>query len=238
MQLWVIFRRWWWLTAIPIVITLVFSIPSIPSALFPPETYGASIRFSAAAPPDAENELAAATDPLARSGTYEDTAYVPWLASEYLVVNLPPWITSTSFANEVSLALAAEGIDIAPDDVKAAFNADSVRSILTVYYGWDDEAELEAIAAASIWVLQNQTVRYFAQLEAEPAQIIALDEVNVVPTAPPLTSRLRPFITIFIGIVAGIGLVLLADYTDNSIRDEKSLKALDIPVLGHVPRHD
>ena len=234
--IWIVIKRWWWLAVIPTTITVLFALPAVPAAISPPETYGAAIRFSAAAPPDAENALAASNDPLARSGTYEDTAYVPWLASEYLVVNLPAWITSSSFAAEVSAELANNGVEISADDVQAAFVADGVRSILTVYYGWDDQTELEQIAAASITVLQNQTMTYFAQLEAEPAQIIPLDEVEVVRTAPPITARLRPFITIIIGFAAGIGLMFLADYLDDIVRDDTPLHQLDIPVLGYVPR--
>jgi hypothetical protein len=235
-DIWHQLRRWWWLIAIPTVITILFALPSIPGAISPPETYGATIRFSAAAPPDAENALAAASDELARSGTYEDTSYVPWLASEYLVVNMPAWITSSSFAREVSERLAADGVDIPADDLRPALNADSVRSTLTVYYGWDDETELEAIAAASVDVLQTETVTYFPQLATEPAIIIPFDDVDVVQTAPPITARLQPFVTILVGIAAGIGLAVLAAFTDNTVRDRDDLEQLAIPVLGDVPR--
>lgn len=236
-DIWQLFRRWWWLIAIPTVITTLFALPSVPSVVSPPETYGATIRFSAAAPPDAENALAAANDALARSGTYEDTSYVPWLASEYLVVNIPAWVTSSSFATEVSLQLAENDVDISADDLRPAFNADGVRSILTVYYGWDDEAELEAITAASIVVLQTKTPEYFPQLATEPAIIVPLDaDIEVVRTAPPITARLRPFITIVIGSIAGVGLAVLAAYTDNTIHERRDLEQLALPVLGDVPK--
>lgn len=236
-ELWTLARRWWWLVAIPTVITTLAALPAIAGAISPPETYGATIRFSAAAPPDSENVLAAATDPLARSGTYEDTAYVPWLASEYLVVNMPAWITSSSFTAEVEAVLAANGHTIDTDDLGAAFNADAVRSTLTVYYGWDNEAELEAIAAASVEVLQTRTPDYFPQLATEPALIIPLDEADIVRTAPPITARIRPFIQIVIGLAAGLGLAVMAIYTDDTVRQRNDLETLELAVLGHVPRH-
>ncbi len=232
--LWKIVRRWWWLVAIPTVITMVWALPALPDALAPPETYGATLRFSAAAPPDAENALAAASDPLARSGTYEDTAYVPWLASEYLVVNLPQWVTSSRFATAVSEELTSNGVEIDAEDLRPAFNADSSRSILVVYFGWDDEVELEQIIEASITVLQNQNQDYFPQLATEPAIITPLDEIDVVNTAPPLTTRFRPFLRVFVGLIAGLGLAFLVEYLDDTVRTADDLA--DITVLGTIPR--
>ncbi|NDJ86460.1 MAG: hypothetical protein GYB66_11280 [Chloroflexi bacterium] len=234
--IWKTLRRRWWLIAIPTAITLLWALPALPDAVAPPETYGSTLRFSAAAPPQESNAEAAANDPLARSGTYEDTAYVPWLASEYLVVNLPQWITGSEFANEVSQTLAERGVDISSEDLEAAFSADSSRSILFVYLGWDDEDELEQIAAATIEVLQASNQRYFPQLALQAAAIQPLDEIDIVRTMPPFTSRLQPFIRIFIGLAAGLALAFLADYLDDSIREADELEALEIPVLGTIPR--
>ncbi|PJF44946.1 MAG: hypothetical protein CUN55_01370 [Phototrophicales bacterium] len=227
--------RWWWLVLIPTIIALIASLPSVPTSLRPPHTYGATIRFSAAAPPTAMNELAAANDNLARSGTYEDTAYVPWLASEYLVVNLPQWVTSSRFANAVSEELAKQGFNIDAKDVQAAFNADGARSIFVVYYGWDNEPELEAIINASIVVLQTRTSEVFPQLATEPAMIIPLDDIHIVSTAPSITARLRPFIQVLIGLLAGIGLAYLAAYLDNYIHNKHDLETLELSVLGEIP---
>ncbi len=234
--LWNILRRRWWLIMIPTVVTLLWTLPTVPDAISPPETYGATLRFSAAAPPDSENELAAATDGLPRSGTYEDTAYVPWLASEYLVVNLPQWVTSSSFATEVSELLATQDINISADDLRPAFAADSARSIFVVYLGWDDEQELEHIAAATITVLQTRNQQYFPQLATEPAIITPFDDVEVVRTTPPLTNRFNPFIRVFLGLAAGVGLAFLADYLDDTVRDTSDLDQLDLAIMGSIPR--
>lgn len=228
--------RYWWLIAIPTAITLLASVPALPAAIAPPETYGGTIRFSAAAPPSAANELAAADDNLARSGTYEDTSYVPWLASEYLVVNLPQWVTSSSFATAVSEALATQGLDISADDLRPAFGADGARSVFVVYYGWDDESELAQIMAASITVLQTRAADVFPQLATEPAVITPLDDIDVAQTTPPLTARLRPFIQIIIGLIAGVGLAYLAAYLDDGIHSRREIEQLGISLLGEIPR--
>lgn len=233
---WQLIKRWWYLILIPMGMALLWSLPAIPDAISPPETYGASIRFSAAAPPDATHAIAADTDNLPRSGTYEDTAYVPWLASEYVVVNLPQWVTSASFAEEVSAELAANGLEISAEDVRRAFAADSARSILVVYFGWDDESELTAIAEATIKVLQERNQTYFPQFANAPAQIIPLDDVDVNQTVPPLSTRLNPFIRIILGLAAGIGLATLAAYLDDRIYGETDLRKLDIDVLASIPQ--
>jgi capsular polysaccharide biosynthesis protein len=233
-QLWQVFRRWWFLIVIPTAIALLWSLPALPNAVSPPETYGGSIRFTAAAPPSEANAIAAETDSLPRSGTYEDTAYVPWLASEYVVVNLQRWVTSSSFAEEVSLVLDEQGLDIAADDVQQSFAADSARSILTVFFGWDDEAELEAIMQASIEVLQERNQSYFPQFASQPAEVVPLDDVEVVHTVPPITTRLNPFIRMLLGTTVGVGLAALASYLDDRIYDIGDIE--DLPVLASIPR--
>lgn len=235
LTLWKFVRRRWWLIAIPAAIALLWSLPAIPDAISPPETYGATIRFTAAAPPDAANATAVPEN--STSGTYEDTAYVPWLASEYVVVNMPQWVTSSNFANEVSDALKNDfNLDISADDLRPAFAADSARSIFVVYFGWDNKAELEKIAAATISVLQTRNQHYFPQFAYAPAQIVPLDEIDVVRTVPPMTTRLNPVIRILIGLAAGLGLAALAEYLDDSVREKAELEQIGLEVLGVIPR--
>lgn len=231
---WQVLRRRLWIILIPLLITLVFSLPALPDAISPPETYGASMRFTAAAPPEITNAIAAEQNDQ-RSGTYEDTAYVPWLASEYVVVNLPSWVTSSSFAREVSLVLAQDGWEIDTDELRRAFASDSARSILTIYFGWDNETELEKIAAATVTVLQTRNQDYFPQFGTAPAQIVPLDEVEVVRTSPPIFDRLRPFIQIALALAAGLLLAFLADYLDDSVRDTDDLEKIGLNVIGSIP---
>ena len=92
-----VLRRRWWLVLLPVIVAFIVLIPALPGILNPAESYQVAMRFTAAAPAD---EI---TD-------YEDSVYVPWLASEYMVVNLPQWVTSDSFAREVSAELVSGGI--------------------------------------------------------------------------------------------------------------------------------
>jgi capsular polysaccharide biosynthesis protein len=225
--LWHMLKRRWWLIALPFGVALILTLPALKNVVAPPVTYLVQIRLTAAAPPDAQIE--GVTTP------YEDTVYVPLLASEYVVVNLPHWITSDRFADEVSQILGAQNINIKGEDLRPAFAADSFRSILTLYVGWDDEAEIRAIAAAAVEVLQTRNQTYFPQFAAAPVQVVALDDVRVAEAAPPITTRIMPMLRIVMGLAAGIGLAVLAEYLDNNIRSRSDVESLGLTVLAEIP---
>jgi capsular polysaccharide biosynthesis protein len=225
--LWPMVRRRWWLIAIPAVVALIVTLPSLKNVVSPPVSYLVQMRLTAAAPPDAE--VPGVTTP------YEDTVYVPLLASEYVVVNMPPWIGSDRFAEEVSQVLAAQGTDIPASDLSGAFIADSFRSILTLYVVWDNPDEIQAIAEAAVTVLQTRNQTYFPQFAAAPVEVVPLDDPEVSQLAPPITARVGPLIRILVGLAAGVGLAVLAEYLDTSIRARADLEALGLTVLAEIP---
>jgi hypothetical protein len=231
-------QRYGYIIAIPTLLALIWSAPAIWDAAFPPERYQVVIEFSVAAPPDAENIIAADEDALPRSGTYEDTSYVPWIASEFVVLNLPSWVTGSQFAALVSEYLGQQGSAISADEIHDAISADNAYSTMTVYFEGDNRAVLEAIADASITVLQTRHQEYFPQLALQPAQIVPLDEVEAQSISPPITTRLQPFIRVGLGVGVGLGLAMLAAYVDDRIYAQDDLEALDIVVVATIPREN
>lgn len=226
--LWQVVKRRWWLMAIPPLVALVLTLPLLKNIVSPDVSYSVAMRLTAAAPPDAE--LEGVVTP------YEDAVYVPLLASEYVVVNMPAWITSDSFAAEVSDVLAAEGVDIPSGDLNGHFAADSFRSILTLYVGWDDPDAIRAIASAAVTVLQTRNQAYFAQFNAVPVDVRALDAVEVVEVAPPIMVRLNPLLRIFVGLAMGVALGFLVEYLDQTVRTPAEVEALGLDVLAAIPR--
>ena len=224
--IWQLVKRRWWLILLPAVVTLVLTLPTLPNIISPPVTYLVQVRLTAAAPPSAEFE--GVTTP------YEDLVYVPLLASEYVAVMLPHWITSDSFAGEVSTLLDQNAIAI--DDLEGAFAADSFRSILTLYVVWDDSSEIRAMADAALEVLETRSQSYFPQFAAEPVRVIPLDEVDVVEMAPPITARITPLMRVMVGLAAGVGLAVLAEYLDRTVRGPDDVEALGLSVLAEIPR--
>ena len=217
-------RRRWWLILLPVVAAFLLMLPTLPDMFESEAGYTVAMRFTAAAPSDAEIDT-----------TYEDSAYVPWLASEYVVVNLPQWVTSDTFAREVSAELASDGVEIPYEQVRAAFNADSARSILVVFINWHDAAQIEAIAEAARTVLQTRNQTYFPQFAANPADVVALDDIRVGVVATPLSDRFEPLLRLVLAFGVGVALAAAIEYFDDTVRSEDDLRALDIAVFGAVP---
>jgi capsular polysaccharide biosynthesis protein len=84
-------------------------------------------------------------------------------------------------------------------------------------------------------VLQNRNQDYFPQFAAVPVQVIALDEVEVNESAPPLTVRIGPLLRIIIGLAAGVGLAILAEYLDTTIHSRAEVEALGLQVVAEIP---
>ncbi len=220
--LWHILRRRWWLVALPTLAALAVTLPALRQVVSPPVSYQVQMRLTAAAPP-------------ATPTPYEDAVYVPLLASEYVVVNMPHWITGDRFADEVSDVLGARGVQIAAADLRGHFAADSYRSILTLYVTWDEPETLRTIAEAAVQVLQTRNQAYFPQFAAEAVRVVPLDEPEVSTLAAPISVRLMPLLRIALGLAAGLGLAALAEYLDDRVHTRADVAALGLDVWAEIP---
>jgi capsular polysaccharide biosynthesis protein len=218
--------RWWWLVLIPTLIAAAFALPAL-LRNEAPASGGFTTRFSYSA---AQNLQA-----IPRSeGDYQDI----WLSSELTVNALTDWITSSSFADEVSKRLGEQGIaipDIAPALV-GRFASDNERSVGQVFISWDNGEQLAQIAEAAIWVLNERNADYFAQLGGTPATITILDAPRIAPAPPPLVDRLGPIIRIAIGLAGGLALAFVAHLLDPMLRRREDVEALGLPIISSIPR--
>lgn len=233
-ELWAVMARRWWLIALPALVAALLTLPALPNVISPPVNFTAAVRFTVSQIPGE----AGATEPAPGRSTFEDESYIPWLASEYAVINLAGWMRTESFAREVTAALAEQDLEVDPAAVQGAINADAVRSIMTLYLSWPDAAQLERIAQAAIYVLQERHQVYWPQLAAARGVVTALDTPKAAPAASSLADRLAPLFRILIGLAAGIGLAFLAEYLDSGIRNrEEAETSLGLPVLAEIPPH-
>ena len=145
------------------------------------------------------------------------------------------WERRYGFPSPQRDALGERGVATPAADLQGAFAADSLRSILVLYVGWDDLDEIRAIAQAAVTVLQTRNQAYFPMFPG-PVEVIALDDVDVAEAAPPITARLNPLIRVAIGFAAGVGLALLAEYLDATVRERRDIEALGLRVIGEIPR--
>ena len=226
-RLWSVIRRRLWLVVLPAIVALIISIPALKAAITPTAGYTVTIRFTASQP----------LSPKATPSSYQDQAYIPWLASEYAVANLAAWMRTDSFAREIANLLTSQGKTFDVGAIRGAIVSDSARSILTLDLSWPDDKEIDQIAQGAISVLRNLNQTYFPQFGTQGAEVKPLDAIIVTPVAPALATRVGPLFRVLVGLLAGIGLAFLAEYLDPKIRSRRDIESLGLPVIAEIPRH-
>ncbi|MCS7282556.1 MAG: hypothetical protein RMK65_08830 [Anaerolineae bacterium] len=226
MELWTFLRilwRRWWLVAAPVLGVLAhLAVTYRP----PPTTYQVVMRF------------AAGTVPAGLSVDYD--RYYSWLTSEYIANGLADIARTRAFAEAVAARLKEQGISADPAAIQGAIVTDNAQSILVVYLTWADPEGAVAVARAAAEELTENGTAYFPQIpwpsEAGPAARL-LDNPTPVPLPPSLRAQLLgPAIRLSLALGAGIGLALLWHYLDPTVRDERDVEALGLPVVGRIPR--
>lgn len=207
---------------IPVVVAAIFAVPALLRDT-PADSGGftTTLRYTAAQVLEAIP---------GRDGDFQDV----WLASELTVNAFTEWVRSSRFAEEVALAAAEQGLTIAPGAL--VIRSDNERSIGQVFINWPDEAELRTLVDAAILVLQTRNQAYFPQLGDVPAQVEILDEPRITPAPPALPDRFRPLLQLGLALLAGIGLALLVEYLDPTLRDRYDAESTGLVVVATIPR--
>ncbi|MBZ0292271.1 MAG: hypothetical protein K8L99_06855 [Anaerolineae bacterium] len=217
-----ILLRRWWLIAIPLLIVAAFVVPDLLSQEAVSSNYVTTIHYSAAQQPEAMPP---------RDGDFQDI----WLASEYTVNAMTSWALTESFRAEIVQQAAAQNVDV--NAALLGIAADNQRSVGQLTFSYPDAEALSAIVNAAIEVLKTQNLAYFPQMGNAPADVTILDTPVIVPAPPPLANRFAPFIRLGLGLIAGIGLALLAHYLDPFVRSKEDIETLGLPVIVTLPRH-
>lgn len=218
--LWAIFRRWWWLILIPTAITAALAVPDL---LRRGEAGGFStmISYSAA--------QSMAAIPRA-DGDYQDI----WRASELTVDAFTDWARGSAFAQDVAAAAAENGVTL--DPLALGVNADNEGVVGRIYLSWANADELATITDAAIRVLETRSQAYFAQLGGEPAAVTVLHRAPISAAPPPLTDRFGALLRVGIGVIAGIGLAILAYALDPVLRRRDDFERMGFKIVGSIPK--
>jgi capsular polysaccharide biosynthesis protein len=218
-EYWKVLRRRWMLVLIPAVTALLVGLLTYRPV---PSSYNAGVRFIVGQPP-----APAASD---------EGRYYNWLASEYIVNGLNDWVRGGNFAQAVSEHLAMQGVAIPPGAIQGGLAADNARSMLTLSLNGADAAMLEQMMSSAIVVLTEQNAAALPQLGGETAVLVQLDEpvVNQIPAG--IRNQLDLPLRVALALAAGIGLALLAEYLDPTIRERRELERMGLPVLGEIPQ--
>jgi capsular polysaccharide biosynthesis protein len=217
-----ILLRRWWLIALPVVAAAAVTLPDL---INPPPA--ASGSFSTVITYSAAQSFEA----IPRSeGDYQDI----WLSSELTVNAFTDWVTGGRFKDEIVSALSANGVSI--DAGALRLSADNERSVGQLFLSYPEGETLAAIADAAITVLSTRNQAYFAQLGGQPATVTLLDQTPITAAPPPIVNRFAPFVRVGLGLLAGVGLALLAHYLDPALRRREDVESLGLPVLAAIPR--
>jgi capsular polysaccharide biosynthesis protein len=211
-------RRLWIIVGLLLVMLVSYALSGTHASA---STYTANMRFVVGIVPEPSV-----------SGTYTYDRYYTWLTAEYLIDDYSEVVKSQAFAQDVA---TEAGLDVPVGAIQGATSAGKLHRILTVTVTWHDPQELAIMANAVSAVLQQQSAHYFAQLSTGDAVISLIDPPVVRPVAPSLRQRLDLPLRLLLGLAAGIGLVFLLDYLDDSIRHQADLEALGVVMLAQVP---
>lgn len=217
---WNLFKRRWLLAVLPAVVVLAVGLATYQP---PSPVYNAGVRFLVSQPPSEGADTA------------DEQRYYNWLASEYIVNGLTDWVKGGLFATAVSQELAAQGLDVPPGAIQGSLAADNARSMLTISLTYGDGEVLAAMmdAVATVLVEQNSVL---PQLDGETAVLVQLDQpvVNQIPAG--IRSQLDLPLRIVLALGAGVGLALLVEYLDPTIREREELAKIGLPVVGEIPK--
>lgn len=213
-QYWRIILRRWWLIAALVAIVLAVSLVTYSE---PAPTYVATMRFAIGIEGD---------EPV--SAVSGDGRSDAWLASEYLADDLSEVLKGGDFAARIS-----EQVDF---DVPAgAIFASREHRVMTVTITWQDRDQVQAIAEAVGAVVKDGGASYFPQLLGVEAKAVLIDGPGIGQAGRSLKDKLDLPIRLFVALVAGVALVFLWDYLDDTVRDRGEIEALGTPVLGEIP---
>jgi capsular polysaccharide biosynthesis protein len=218
---WNIIRRRWLLVLIPVLVVLALGLVTYR----PPATaFNAGVRFIVGQSPAGSAEFK------------DEQRYYNWLTSEYIVNGLTDWVRGGEFSEAVSEYLAEEGHVIPAHAVQAGLVADNARSMLTISLTNGDAQLLALMMDGVIAVLTSENAQALPQLGGETAILTQLDQPVVNPLPIGISSQLDLPLRVMLALFAGVGLALLVEYLDPTIRDRHEAELLGLQILGEIPR--
>lgn len=217
---WKIIKRRWWLIIIPPIVVAAFSL----ATYSPPPSAGYNVGVN----------FIVSQEPAEQSANPDENRYYNWLASEYIVNGLTDWVIGNEFKTAVSQQLASQNIEAPPHTFNVV--ADNVRSKLQLSIQHGDAETLAQIMEAAIVVLTEQNTTALPQLGGDTAVIVLVDQPFVTPIGQSIRSQLDIPLRIALALIAGIGLALLVEYLDTTIRDREEVEKLGFDLLGEIPK--
>ena len=208
-ELYELFKKKFWII---IVITAIFAVRGYQSASQLTTSYQARIKVYIG---DSSNVM---TGYMSNNVYYND-----FITSFKEIIMIEDFLNET--LEKYDLGLTAGQVSGALSFTQKEGNS----PILEINYrSWSQELAREVLEVLAKEFAQQ------AQKIMPDVQVQVIDSVKVYPIVPNQTAPIRN--GILIGIVLSVGLILVLDYLDDTIRKKEELeKILSIPVLGELP---
>ncbi len=219
-----ILKRWWWIPAGLVVLTLLFSMITLKPWQPRPITYALSMSFSVGVKPQQ----------LPDQFTYD--GYYTALSSEYLVDDFSELVKGSEFAAAVSERLRDEGIVVSPGQIQGSTQTGELHRILTVTLYDGDPARLEKLASAVAATMTEDAHLFMPRLLENQGAVYLINRGGVTPIGPGLKERLDMPLRLILAFLAGIGLAFLVNYLTPRIYTSRDLEALGLDVLAEIPK--
>ena len=218
---WKIFTRRWWVAVGLAALVMVISL-------------AVGVRLHAAYTATTRVVVSVAPEP-PKGAYFTYDKYYAFLSTEYLVDDLSEFVKSRVFAEAIRDELGDPSLDV--NAIQQSQRPKKTHRVLAVTVTTSDPRQTERIAAAAGRVLEKKAADYLIQLNAEEVSIKVIDPPSVEPSGGGWRSLLELGLRAALGFVAGLGLILLAEYLDTSVRDaEEAERLLGVPVLGEIPK--
>jgi len=101
---------------------------------------------------------------------------------------------------------------------------------------YSDPAILRQMLDVAGQVLAEANDQGLPQLGGEAADLVQMDEPIVNQIPPGITTQLQLPLRIGLALAAGIGLALLVDYLDPTLRGRSEVESLGLPVIAEIPK--
>jgi len=219
-----ILKRWWWIPAGLVALTLVFSLITLRPWQPQSPTYTMGMSFSVGVKPQK----------LSNEFTYD--GYYSALSSEYLVDDFSELVKGSEFAAAVSQRLADEGIQVAPGQIQGSTQTGKLHRILNVTITDGDPERVQKIADAVAATMTEDADQFMPRLLEDQGAVYLVNRGGVVPVGPSLKQRLDLPLRLVLALLAGVGLAFLMEYLMPRVQTRRDLEKLGVAVLAEIPR--
>jgi capsular polysaccharide biosynthesis protein len=216
-EYWRIFQARWY---IPVLLTVLTVLLSVLTYQAPPPTYVATLRFT----------IGVNADP---NVTGTDPILAAYQASEYIRDDFVEILGSDLFARDATATLNDPTLTVSKGVISGAVEKQHRISSMRITAGSAEQAKRIADAAAR--TLETQNAKYFAQLGSAGAMVTIIDGPTVSAVTPGLRERLDLPIRALLAFLAGIVLIFVLDYLDDSVRGAGDLEKMGVRVMGVIP---